>query len=278
MGSYFDSSKALYSGSSYKIASQVAAMEAIMRVEPDEVMINGMKQWLLKQKQVQAWSTPVATADAIYAFLCMNGNRLNVSGKMYAKVGRTKIETPDDAIGYTREILTGAKADVQKVRFSKTGEGIGWGAVYAQYFEDMDAIQSASGNGLRIVREYYRDGKKISAGDELHAGDRLTVRLAVTADRDMDFVQIKDERAACMEPVSQISGYRWINGLGCHYVNKDASTSFFIDKMRKGSYLLTYDVYIDRLGTYQAGVATIQSVYAPEFTGHTEGMQMTVKE
>lgn len=278
MGSYFDSSKALYGGSSYKIASQVAAMEAIMRVEPDEVMINGMKQWLLKQKQVQAWSTPVATADAIYAFLCMNGNRLNVSGKMYAKVGRTKIETPDDAIGYTREILTGAKADVQKVRFSKTGEGIGWGAVYAQYFEDMDAIQSASGNGLRIVREYYRDGKKISAGDELHAGDRLTVRLAVTADRDMDFVQIKDERAACMEPVSQISGYRWINGLGCHYVNKDASTSFFIDKMRKGSYLLTYDVYIDRLGTYQAGVATIQSVYAPEFTGHTEGMQMTVKE
>lgn len=105
----------------------------------------------------------------------------------------------------------------------------------------------------------------------------MTVRLTVKADRDMDFIRVKDERAACMEPDTQLSGYRWSNGVGYYQVNRDASTEFFIDRMPKGTYTLEYTVYLDRSGTYQAGAATIQSVYAPEFSGRTGGQTLTVE-
>ena len=111
----------------------------------------------------------------------------------------------------------------------------------------------------------------------LKVGDRITVRLTVKADRDMDFVQIKDDRAACMEPLQAVSGFRWGNGLGYYQATKDASTQFFIDQMRKGTYVIEYQVYVNRTGEYQAGIATVQSAYAPEFGGHTGGYRVMVE-
>ena len=279
MGRYFDTPKARYSWNSYRIPTQVAAMEAIYRIAPDDRTLNEMKQWLLKQKQTQVWETPVATADAVYAFLCMNGNRLAASGdRMTAVVGPTRMETSDEAMGYTRQTYRGDETRIPEIRFEKSGDGIGWGAVYAQYLEEMDKVRPAKGRGLSIEREYLKDGRKVSARTALKPGDKLTVRLTVKADRDMDFIQIRDSRAACMEPAAQLSGYRMMNGVGCYQVNRDASTDFFIDKLRKGSYELEYTVYIDRSGTYQAGMATVQSAYAPEFGGHSEGTELTVSE
>ena len=277
MGVYFDTRKAQYSWMSYKIPTQVSAMEAIYRIAPDTEMLNGMKQWLLKQKQVQVWETPIATADAVYAFLCMGGNKLNQSGSMKATVGGTSWQTPQDVLGYTRKTFTGSDTKVGEIRIERTGEGLGWGAVYAQYLEEMDKVSSVKGTGLQIERELFLDGKKIDRKAVLHIGDKVTVRLTVSADRDMDFVQVKDERAACMEPEQQLSGYRWGGGVGYYLVSRDASTSFFIDRMRKGTYQLEYTVYIDRAGTYQAGIATIQSAYAPEYSGHTAGETLTVE-
>ena len=277
MGIYFDTRKALYSWMSYKIPTQVAAMEAINRIAPDMEMLNGMKQWLLKQKQVQVWETPIATADAVYAFLSMEGNKLNQSGSMEASVGGSTWQTPQDALGYTRKTFTGSDADVSEIRIARTGEGLGWGAVYAQYLEDMDKVSSAKGTGLQIERTFFRDGKELDSKTVLHVGDKVTVRLTISADRDMDFIQVKDERAACMEPEQQLSGYHWGGGIGYYLVSRDASTSFFIDQLRKGTYQLEYTVYIDRAGTYQAGIATIQSAYAPEYSGHTAGETLTVE-
>ena len=277
MGIYFDTRKAQYSWMSYKIPTQVAAMEAINRIAPDTEMLNGMKQWLLKQKQVQVWETPIATADAVYAFLSMGGNKLNQSGSMEASVGGTTWQTPQDALGYTRKTFTGSDADVSEIRIARTGEGLGWGAVYAQYLEDMDKVSSAKGTGLQIERTFFRDGKELDSKTVLHVGDKVTVRLTISADRDMDFIQVKDERAACMEPEQQLSGYHWGGGIGYYLVSRDASTSFFIDQLRKGTYQLEYTVYIDRSGTYQAGIATIQSAYAPEYSGHTAGETLTVE-
>ena len=277
MGIYFDTRKASYSWMSYKIPTQVAAMEAINRIAPDTEMLNGMKQWLLKQKQVQVWETPIATADAVYAFLSMGGNKLNQSGSMEASVGGTTWQTPQDALGYTRKTFTGSDADVSEIRIARTGEGLGWGAVYAQYLEDMDKVSSAKGTGLQIERTFFRDGKELDSKTVLHVGDKVTVRLTISADRDMDFIQVKDERAACMEPEQQLSGYHWGGGIGYYLVSRDASTSFFIDQLRKGTYQLEYTVYIDRAGTYQAGIATIQSAYAPEYSGHTVGETLIVE-
>ena len=198
----------------------------------------------------------------------MGGDTLSEGGSMEAAVGKTIWQTPQDALGYARKTFTGTDAEADDIRISRTGEGLGWGAVYAQYLEDMDKVLPSKGTGLQIERTLYR---------ELHVGDKVTVRLTVSADRDMDFVQVKDERAACMEPEQQLSGYHWSGGIGYYLVSRDASTSFFIDRMRKGTYQLEYTVYIDRAGTYQAGIATIQSAYAPEYSGHTTGETLHVK-
>lgn len=279
MGRYFDTPKARYSWNSYRIPTQVAAMEAIYRIAPDERTLNEMKLWLLKQKQTQVWDTPIATADAVYAFLCMDGNRLAASGdRMTAVVGQTRLETSDEALGYIRRTYRGEETRIPEIRFEKSGDGIGWGAVYAQYLEEMDKVQSAKGRGVSIEREYLKDGRKVSARTVLNTGDRLTVRLTVKTDCDMDFIQIRDSRAACMEPTAQLSGYRMVNGVGCYQVSRDASTEFFIDKLRKGTYELEYTVYIDRSGTYQAGIATVQSAYAPEFGGYSKSEELVVNE
>jgi len=276
MGRYFDTPKALYAWNGYRIPTQVAAMEAIQLVEKDEPMLNEMKHWLLKQKQVQCWSTPLATADALYALLS-DGIALQETGKMEAKATGIQLETPDDGLGYIRQTWTGQDAHVKKLTVSHTGKGTGWGAVYTQYLEDMDRIQQFEGDGLKVSREYIHKGETLSRKSLLHVGDRLTVRLTFRTDRDMDFVSLKDERAACMEPVRQLSGYVWKDGLGYYQVPGDAATSFFIDHLRKGSYMIEYEVYVDRTGTYQAGTATIQSVYAPEFGSHTEGRSLQVE-
>jgi uncharacterized protein YfaS (alpha-2-macroglobulin family) len=148
--------------------------------------------------------------------------------------------------------------------------------LYAQYLEDMDQVL-AHGKSLAVGRSLYKNGQPLGEGDVLQVGDKLTVRLTITADRDMDFVQVKDERAACLEPVEALSGYRWNQRIGYYQETKDASTSFFFDQMRKGKYELEYEVYVTSLGEYQQGIATVQSVYAPEFNGHGKGGRLIVK-
>lgn len=276
MGRYFDTPKALYAWNGYRIPTQVAAMEAIQQVEKDETMLNEMKHWLLKQKQVQCWSTPLATADALYALLS-DGMALKESGKMEAKAAGIQLDTPDDGLGYIRRTWTGKDTEVKTLTVSQTGKGTGWGAVYTQYLENMDKIQQFEGDGLKVSREYIYKGKALGRKSLLHVGDRLTVRLTFRSDRDMDFVCLTDERAACMEPVQQLSGYVWKEGLGYYQAPGDAATSFFMDYLRKGRYVIEYEVYIDRAGTYQAGTAILQSVYAPEFGSHTEGSTLQVE-
>lgn len=277
MGRYFDTPKARYSRNSYRIPAQVAAIEALSGILKEPLAIAEMKQWLLKQKQVQAWDNPVATADAVYAFLGRDDNQLAESSAMKAEISGTEVVTPDDALGYARRSFSGDEAETRQIEIAHTGAGIGWGGVYAQYLEDMDQLQSAKGNGLKITRTYYRDGKEVSSKTDLHVGDELTVRLTVKADRDMDFIQIKDTRAACMEPKEALSGYRHSDAIGYYQVMRDASAEFFIDKLRKGIVQIEYKVYIDRPGTYQTGIATVQSAYAPEFGGHTKSLSVTVR-
>ena len=277
MGRYFDTPKARYSRNSYRIPTQVAAIEALSDILKEPLAIAEMKQWLLKQKQVQAWNNPVATADAVYAFLGGDDNQLAESSTMKAEIAGTEVVTPDDALGYVRRSFSGDEAETRQIEIAHTGAGIGWGAVYAQYLEDMDQLQSAKGNGLKITRTYYRDGKEVSSKTDLHVGDELTVRLTVKADRDMDFIQIKDTHAACMEPKEALSGYRHSDAIGYYQVMRDASAEFFIDKLRKGIVQIEYKVYIDRPGTYQTGIASVQSAYAPEFAGHTKSLSVTVR-
>lgn len=278
MGRYFDTPKARYSWFSYKIPTEVAAMEAIQRITKDTKAIDEMKRWLLKQKQTQTWETPIATADAVYALMATGASDLLANtGGVKITLGKDVIRTPaDDAIGYIKKTVSGDVMNIKKVRVDKEGTGMGWGAVYAQYLESMDQIGEQE-NGLSVIRQLYKGDEALNESAPLKVGDKITVRLTVKADRDMDFVQIKDDRAACMEPLQAVSGFRWSNGLGYYQATKDASTQFFIDQMRKGTYVIEYQVYVNRTGEYQAGIATIQSAYAPEFGGHTGGYRVIVE-
>ena len=276
MGRYFDTPKAEYSWFSYKIPTQVAAIEAVRLVANEEKTQEEMKQWLLKQKQAQVWDTPIATADAVYALLTTGKDWLQHMGVAEIKIGNEIIRTPDDALGFVEKEVSGKVMDIRQVSVEKASEGIGWGAVYAEFEEEMGKV-SAQGNALKVCRTLYKDGKPLMEGTVLQVGDRLKVRLSVIADRDMDFVQVKDERAACLEPVDALSGYRWVNGIGYYQETKDASTSFYMDKMRKGTHELEYEVYVNSSGRYVQGVPVARSVYAPELGGHGVGGSLFVK-
>ena len=276
MGRYFDSSKAYYSWFSYRIPTQVAAIEAVNLLEGDERKMNELKRWLLKQKQTQAWDTPISTADAVYALLATGADMLSAGNEVSVTLDNVVIRTPDDALGYVKWTADDKVTQVRQALVENRGESIAWGAVYAQCLEDMDKV-IAQGNALKVARVLYKDGKPLAEGGALEVGEKLTVRLTVVADRDMDFVQVKDERAACLEPVDALSGYRWNGQVGYYQETKDASTSFYLDRMRKGAYELTYDVYVTSSGVYQQGIATARSVYAPEFGGHSSSSTLVIQ-
>ena len=284
MGRYFDTPKAHYSWFSYRIPTQVAAIEALSWMNQDVEAVEEMKRWLLKQKQVQDWDTPIATADAVYALLTTGEDWLSFTGEgeIIIRGGENKIcggeikFGGDESLAYVQQEVTGKVTDVGQVTVRKESAGIGWGAVYAEFEEEMDKV-NAQGNALNISREIYKDGRLLPEGTLLQVGDRLKVRLTVTADRDMDFVEVKDERAACMEPVDVLSGYRWADGIGYYQETKDASTAFFLEKMRKGTCSLEYEVHVTSAGRYTLGIPTVRSVYAPELGGHATGGSLLVK-
>ena len=279
MGSYFDTYKAGYSWCNYRIPAHVSAMEAIMRLgENKEALLDDMRLWLLKQKQVQVWDTPISSVNAIYAFLADGGSRLDSTSVMTANVGSETITTPDDAIGQVSVSLCGEEINnVKAITVSHKGSGTGWASVYTQCLESMDKVKLYDGDGLRIERKYMSGDREIDHESVLSVGDKITVSITVSADRDMDFVRIKDEKPACLEAASQLSSYSWSGGLGYYRVNKDASVEFFVDSMRKGTYTITYDAYVTRSGNYVSGPASVISVYAPQFGSHSEGFTMKVK-
>lgn len=282
MGAYFDTYKSEYSYMNYRIPSHVAAMEAVMRLSGDKTeVLDDMRLWLLKQKQVQVWSTPIESADAVYAFLISEGGNIDNTSVMTANIGTEGFSTSDDVIGFAGKDYTGSEFKYavkgeKKISFTRRGEGTGWISVFTNYREDIDKIGSYQGSGLSISRKYLLDGKEIDSRTVLEKGNRLTVCLTVKSDRDMDFVCIKDSKAACMEPAEHMSAYQYTAGLSYYRVTRDTSTEFFIDKMRKGTYTIKYDVYVTREGVYTSGTSTIISVYAPQFMSYFKGAEIQV--
>ena len=276
MGRYFDTEIAPYSWFSYKIPTEVMVIEALTRLGKDKETVEQMKRWLLKQKQTQAWDMPIATVDAVYALLMTGYDWLEHAPSAEIVLGEEVIQVSEQhALGYLKEEVDGNVTTIENVVVRKKSDGMAWGAVYAQYLEQMDKVETFS-NTLSVSRTLLKNGKVVSP-DALKVGDRITVRLIISVDRDMDFVQIKDERAACMEPVDVFSSYCWRNGVGYYQVTKDASTFFFFDQMRKGMHVLEYDVFIMAEGEYLQGIVSAQSVYAPEFGGHSVSQRMRVK-
>ncbi|MFZ6038249.1 MAG: alpha-2-macroglobulin family protein [Bacteroidota bacterium] len=248
-----------------------------------------MKKWLLKQKQTQLWESTQATLDAVYALLSTGTDWFSSENEVQLTIGKTVIEPQQQELGtgYFKTTWSGKEIvpDMGSVKIENKGKAPAWGALYWQYFEETDKI-SKTDAGLDVEKKLFMEkidasGKQLIPLDSdctLKVGDKIVVRLTVRSDRDFEFVHLKDMRAACLEPIEQFSGVRWQDRLIYYQTSKDASTNFYFDVLPRGTYVLEYPVYVNRVGNYSNGITTIQCMYAPEFASHTSGIRINVKE
>jgi hypothetical protein len=272
MGRYYDTRKALYSWRNYKIPTQVSVIEAMQMLKPnDKQTIEELQRWLLMSKRTQVWDTPLNTVDAVYAF--MKGNESNWSRKAenaVLKLDGKLLPMPQDSttLGYVK---TERPGKASKLSIDKKSDYTSWGAVYAEFKQPISEIGSME-SGIK-VRRVIVPAESESKGNA-QVGEKVKVTLIITADRDYDFVQITDKRAACLEPVNQLSGYQW--SIGCYVSPRDHATNFYFDRLSKGKHIVEMEYYVDRKGDYQSGTCIAECTYSPEFGGRTETYELKV--
>jgi uncharacterized protein YfaS (alpha-2-macroglobulin family) len=275
------------------IERQAQLIEAFTEVANDRESVDQMQVWLLKQKQTQDWKTSRATADAVYALL-LRGTDLLASDQLVEVTMGGEMIDPLTMDGVEVQAGTGyfqvsraageITPEMGNVRVVKKDEGIAWGAVYWQYFENLDKITPAS-SPLSLERELYVERNSATGpvlepvfdNNILKTGERVVSRVVIRVDRDMEYVHMKDMRAAAFEPVESLSGYRYQGGLGYYESIRDASVNFYFDYLRKGTYVFEYKLNVTQKGEFSNGITSIQCLYAPEFAAHSEGVRVTVE-
>ncbi|HYD20471.1 MAG TPA: alpha-2-macroglobulin family protein [Flavipsychrobacter sp.] len=274
------------------IEAQSLLIECFAEVAKDTTDIDKMKVWLLKQKQTQNWRTTKATADACYALLLNGSEWLNNEPVATIQLGNETIKSTEQkqqaGTGYFKTVYDGVNiqpvmGDI-KLTVADNDHSTSWGAVYWQYFENMDKISSAA-TPLTVKKQLYIERntnsgpelQEITEGNSLAVGDKVKARIEIIVDRDMEYVHLKDMRAACFEPVNVISSYKYQGGLGYYESTKDVSTNFFFGRLPKGKYVFEYPMFVTNKGDFSNGIATIQCMYAPEFSSHSEGVRVKVK-
>ena len=277
--------------SSYYMNSAIqvhtAIMEAFHEIEGNTAQTNLMKQWLLRQKQTQNWGNTPSTVNAIYALLLTGTTQLDIKEQLTVALGKQKIDMnkADQMLGYIKTVYPASAItpDLSRLTITKEQDVPSWGGFYLQYFAQLKQVQKKKKNTLNIEKKLFIE-KTAESGVQLipfqssvNIGDKIVVRLTISVDRDMEYIHLKDSRAACFEPVQQISGNQWKYGTFYYQEIKDGVTNFFIRYLPKGTYVFEYPVWVNQAGVYQDGIATIQSVYAPEFVSHSLTQQIEVQ-
>jgi hypothetical protein len=276
------------------IETQSLLIEAFSEIENDVTTVDELKVWLLKNKQTNSWKTTKETTDAVYALVLQGSDWLSVNETVDVTIGNKKIDpsklenvSVEAGTGYYKTSWSGTEItpEMAEVSITKKDNGIAWGSLYWQYFEDLDKITSAETplklNKKLFLKSNSDTGKiltEITETSNLKLGDLITVRIELKVDRTMEFVHMKDMRASGLEPINVLSSYKWQDGLGYYESTKDASTNFFFDNLPKGVYVFEYDLRVNNAGNFSNGITTIQSMYAPEFSSHSEGVRIEIKE
>jgi TonB-dependent SusC/RagA subfamily outer membrane receptor len=301
MGMYWKSHEDSWQWNHAPIETQALLIEAFSDIEGNDddiseqekvATIDNLKIWLLKNKQTNRWSTTKSTTEAIYALLLQGSKWLSVSEQVEVFIGSEKLnindlkDQPETGTGYYETSWLPNQIDdsLGSVTLSKKQNGVAWGGLYWQYFEDLDKITSSE-TGLKLTKKVFKvtnssTGEVLSEvgiGTGLNVGDLVRIRIELTADREMEFIHMKDMRAAGLEPVNVLSQYKWQDGLGYYESTRDASANFFIDHLPKGVYVFEYDLRVNNRGNFSNGITTIQSMYAPEFSSHSEGIRLGIE-
>lgn len=276
MGRYYDTRKALYSWRNYKIPTQVSVIEAMQLLKPnDKQTIEELQRWLLMSKRTQVWDTPVNTVDAVYAFMKGNESTWNKKAEnAVLKLDGKQLPMPQDStmLGYIKTEKVG-KASTLSI--NKKSDYTSWGAVYAEFKQPLSEIASSE-SGIKVRRVVVTAESQGKEKSLAKVGEKVKVTLMITADRDYDFVEIEDKRAACLEPVNQQSGYQW--GMGCYVSPRDNTTNFYFDRLSKGKHVVEMEYYVDRNGEYQAGSCSARCAYSPEFCGRDIAYKLSVHQ
>jgi hypothetical protein len=276
------------------IERQSLLIEAFQEVAKDGKTVDELKTWLLKNKQTTDWKTTKATAEACYALLLQRTNWLTNEPNIEIRLGNASLSSTDASeagTGYFKKTIEGEKINPQMGNISvgvKNGgnsNASSWGSIYWQYFENLDKI-TTSATPLKLSKKLFIEWNTdrgpvltpVNAGDELHIGDKIKVRIELRVDRDMEYVHMKDMRASCLEPVNVLSEYKWQNGLGYYETTKDASTNFFFSYLPKGIFVFEYSLFVTHTGNFSNGITSIECMYAPEFGSHSEGVRISVAE
>ncbi len=275
------------------IETQSLLIEVFSELENSTVEVDELKKWLLKNKQTQQWKTTKATTEAVYALLLRGTDWLSVSETAGVTIGGKPLSTErmkkgaiEAGTGYFKTTWSPKEISKQmaEVTLSKKGDGMAWGALYWQYFEDFERIKTTH-TSLQLVKKVFKKTNTssgpllsdVTKDVALAVGDVLTIRMELSTDRDLEFIHLKDLRASGLEPIQVISKYKWQDGLGYYQSTKDASTNFFFDVIKKGVYVFEYDVRVSHKGNFSNGITTLQSMYAPEFSSKSNGIRIDVK-
>jgi uncharacterized protein YfaS (alpha-2-macroglobulin family) len=291
MGMYFKNDRGYYWFKA-PIETQALLIEAFDEISDDQESVNLMKVWLLKQKQVQDWKTTKATAEACYALLLRGNNWLEDSQLPTIKVGESVLQLEnnpaihiEEGTGYFKTSWKEEEIDAEmaEIEVTNNNDVVSWGSLYWQYFEQLDKIAPAD-SPLNIKKQLFLEldsetGKKltpINENTDLKPGDKIIVRIEIRVDRDMEFVHLKDMRAAGLEPINVLSTHKYQDGLWYYENTRDLATNFFMDRLPKGTYVFEYPLRVNHRGDFSNGITTIQSMYAPEFSSHSEGIRVEV--
>ncbi|PWJ59598.1 MG2 domain-containing protein [Dyadobacter jejuensis] len=275
------------------VERQALLIEVFQEIEGDPKTVNALKTWLLKNKQTNAWESTKATAEACYALIAQGSDWLSTTPTASIQLGQQTLRPTqvEAGTGYFKTKISGEKVqpDMGQITLKVTSDSPSntppsWGAVYWQYFEDMDKITFAE-TPLKLSKQLFLESNTdkgpvltpIHETDRVNIGDKIKVRIELRVDRDMEYVHMKDLRASSLEPVQVLSGYRYQDGLGYYESTKDASTNFFFNRLPKGTYVFEYLLIASHQGDFSNGITSIQCMYAPEFTAHSKGVRLLVE-
>lgn len=289
MGMYWARNSGGFGWNQRPVSVQTMVMEAFAEISKSSTDLDEMKIWLLRQKQTQCWDSPLSTVDAVYALLCSGSDWLSTNNQVDLNLGGKTVDTSNGeaGTGYVKQTFAAneTKPSMGRVQVSLKGNtGFGWGALYWQFYQDLKQV-SQSGKALSVNKKLYVEkvqpsGKVLVPIENvaLRKGDKVITRLVVNVDRDMEYVALKDLRAACFEPVQQRSGCVWKQGVVYYQTSKDASTQFFFSSLPKGSYVFEYEAWVNNAGDFTSGITTLECLYAPEFSAHSGGERISVSE
>jgi len=287
MGIYFKNKWSFY-WYELPIETQALMIELFSEITDDQEFVDGLKVWLLKNRQTNHWSSTKSSLNAIYALLLKdkwvdNSKLVDISFDTkidYKPILQKAKSKAQSGTGYFKVSFSKFDKSMATVKVHNPNSNIAWGGLYWQYFEDIDKIKRFKETPLSVEKELYKKSNNQLiplSQTSLKIGDKVVVRLVVRTNRDMEFIMLKDSRASALEPLGVLSQYKWQDGLGYYESTKDRASYFFFDYMPRGVYVFDYPLVITHKGDFSLGIATIESMYAPEFRGHSRGGRIRIK-